>query len=313
MGAVLEARGLVKAFGARRAVDEVDIAVEAGEVVGLLGPNGAGKTTTISMIAGVLRPDSGTVHVDGLDIRSGPAARARLGLVTQWLTLYHDISGRENLEFWGRMHDVPRKRLRAAVDRALADVGLHDRADDRVDTYSGGMQRRLNIAVALMHDPALLVLDEPCVGVDPQSRNAIFELVEARRDGGVAVLYTTHYMEEAERLCDRVGIIDAGRVIEEGAPAELIARLAGGTSLRIRVTDPAEHEKAVKVLAGIKGLRGVTTGDGAVCVRSKGSDPHIAAVVAELLDAGITPSSIDLDTPSLEDVFLELTGKALRD
>jgi ABC-2 type transport system ATP-binding protein len=222
---VLECRGLVKRFGPRTAVDGVGFVVARGETYGLLGPNGAGKTTTISMLCGLLRPDEGSVQVGGHPLEAEPlAAKAAIGLVPQDIALYEELSARENLRFFGRLQGMAKAELAERVDEVLELVGLADRATDVVGTYSGGMKRRANIAVGLLHRPQLLVLDEPTVGVDPQSRNAILERVEALADGGLSVLYTTHYMEEAERLCDRIGIIDEGQLVAEGTRDELVGQ-----------------------------------------------------------------------------------------
>ena len=233
VAATLQVRGLRKCFGERVAVDDVGFSIDAGEIYGLLGPNGAGKTTSISMIAGILARDAGEVTIDGIDIDAGPPARALIGIVPQSIALYTDLTARENLNFWGRMYDLSGDRLRLAAENALDAVGLTPRADEIASTFSGGMQRRLNLACGILHQPKLLVLDEPTVGVDPQSRSAIFDLVERLRDRGTAILYTTHYMEEAERLCARIGIIDAGKIIVEGTRAELVASL--GQDARIEI------------------------------------------------------------------------------
>ncbi len=218
---------LVRRFGDVAAVDGVSFGIDHGETYGLIGPNGAGKTTTISMIAGLLAPDRGEARVAGIPI--GPTAttaKARIGLVPQDLALYPDLSARENLRFFGRLQGLDRSELRRRVDEVLDLIGLADRADDLAKEYSGGMKRRLNIGIGLLHRPELLILDEPTVGVDPQSRNAILESIEALSVEGMGVLYTTHYMEEAERLCDRIGILDRGRMQAEGTRDELL-RLTG--------------------------------------------------------------------------------------
>ena len=202
--------------------------IAAGETYGLLGPNGAGKTTSISMIVGILRSDGGTVRVNGSEVSTTtPDAKATIGFVPQDLAIYPDLSAKENLRFFGKLQGMAGERLTGRVGTVLEIVGLADRADDRADTFSGGMKRRLNIAIGLLHEPRLLILDEPTVGVDPQSRNSILENVEELSAEGLAVLYTTHYMEEAERLCDRVGIIDAGELKAEGTRRELVAMVGG--------------------------------------------------------------------------------------
>jgi ABC-2 type transport system ATP-binding protein len=229
MTALLEVRGLGKDYGARTAVAALDLDVAAGEIVGLLGPNGAGKTTTISMICGVVTPSRGTARVAGHDIRAdGRAARAALGIVPQDLALYESLSATENLRFFGALYGLGGARLRERIAWALEVVGLADRAREPVEKFSGGMKRRLNLAAGLIHEPRLLVLDEPTVGVDPQSRSHVFETIRSLRAAGTTILYTSHYMEEVEALCDRVAIMDGGKVIAEGAVAALRERHGGG-------------------------------------------------------------------------------------
>jgi ABC-2 type transport system ATP-binding protein len=224
--AVLSCHGLVKRFGDRCAVDGLSFEVRAGEAYGLLGPNGAGKTTTLRMVCGILPPDGGTATIDGRAVsgRDGAPARKSLGYVPQGLALFPTLRLDENLRFWAKLAGVPRSERRARVAEALTQVGLEDRARDRVEHCSGGMQRRLNLAAALLHRPRVLVLDEPTVGVDPQSRASLLDRLAQLRDAGAAVLYTSHYMDEVARLCDRVGILDQGRLLEEGDPHELPAR-----------------------------------------------------------------------------------------
>jgi ABC-2 type transport system ATP-binding protein len=310
---VLVCRDLRRRYGQRLAVDGVGFRVDPGETYGLLGPNGAGKTTTISMICGLLRRDGGGVTVAGASLDRDPGAvKAAIGYVPQDIALYPDLSGGENLRFWGRMQGLSGRELAARVDAVLEVVGLADRARDKVADYSGGMQRRLNIGAGLLHRPRLLVLDEPTVGVDPQSRNAILENVEALRGEGAAVLYTTHYMEEAERLCDRVGIIDQGRLIAEGTRRELVAQI--GERDRIEL---AASGDLVGLAAGCR--RTLDSVDEATVVAG---GLHLVArdgrrLLPKLLElaeaAGVEVTSVEVVEPDLEAVFLHLTGKALRD
>ena len=310
---MLVVHGLCKRFAERVAVDEVGFEIKAGEIYGLLGPNGAGKTTSISMIVGILARDGGSVEIDGLDLDTGPPARSRIGIVPQAITLYMDLTGRENLHFWGRMYEMRRDERHAAVESALEAVGLQDRADDLVGEYSGGMQRRLNLAAGLLHGPRLLILDEPTVGVDPQSRSAIFELVERLRDEGMAVLYTTHYMEEAERLCSRIGIIDHGRLIAEGTRAELVARLDQNVRIEIGMEREQGLERAPAVVEGLDGVASASVVGDRMHVFADEGGRRLPALLSALLGAGLTPASVDVVEPNLEDVFLRLTGHALRD
>jgi len=231
---VLACRELVRSFGSRTAVRGLSFEIAAGEAYGLLGPNGAGKTTTIRMVCGILEPDSGSVTIDGIPNsgRDGRRARAALGYVPQDVALFPTLTLGENLEFWARMCGVPRRGRAERIVEALRTVGLATRADDRLERTSGGMQRRLNLAAALLHEPRLLVLDEPTVGVDAQSRASLLETIGQMRDDGVAVLYTSHYLDEVERLCDRVGIIDHGELLLEGAPDEIVGRVDGQGDLQ---------------------------------------------------------------------------------
>ena len=309
---VLDCRGLVKRFGARTAVDDVSFSIGRGETFGLLGPNGAGKTTTISMACGLLRPDAGEVQVAGHRMHAGAVeAKAAIGLVPQDIALYPDLTARENLRFFGRLQRLSGKALDDRVDQVLDVVGLADRADDNIDTYSGGMQRRTNIAVGLLHGPQLLVLDEPTVGVDPQSRNAILESVEQLGRSGLSVLYTTHYMEEAERLCDRIAIIDAGRIVAEGTRRQLVDRLGQGD--RIAVTGDGPLDALAAACRSLPGVTAVESIDRGVAVTATNGAAVLAEVVATAHRVGVGIHGIDVVEPDLEDVFLRLTGKGLRD
>jgi ABC-2 type transport system ATP-binding protein len=309
---VLDCRELRRRYGQRLAVDGVGFRVDPGETYGLLGPNGAGKTTTISMICGLLRRDGGEVTVAGSSLDRDPGAvKAAIGYVPQDIALYPDLSGAENLRFWGRMQGLSGRELAARVEAVLELVGLADRARDKVADYSGGMQRRLNIGAGLLHRPRLLVLDEPTVGVDPQSRNAILENVEALEGEGVAVLYTTHYMEEAERLCDRVGIIDQGRLIAEGTRRELVAKV--GQRDRIELAAAGD---LVGLAAGGKRVLGVdeaTVVAGGLHLVARDGRRLLPRLLELAEAAGVEVTSVEVVEPDLEAVFLHLTGKALRD
>ena len=309
---VLACDGLVRRFGDRAAVDGVSLRIAPGETYGLLGPNGAGKTTTIRMVCGLLRPDAGSVRVAGrpMSTAAGPAKRL-IGFVPQDVALYPDLSVRENLRFFGRLYRLPGRRLEHRVDEVLELIDLGARARDRVDSLSGGMRRRLNIGAGLVHAPTLLVLDEPTVGVDPQSRHAILESVNRFGAEGMAVLYTTHYMEEAERLCDRVGIIDRGRLVAEGTPRELVATVAERDRVRLTATgDLAGYAAACRRTARVEGA--AHRGDVVELVVK-----DARSLLPELLDLargrGLPIRSVEIDEPDLEAVFLHLTGTALRE
>ncbi len=281
---MLELKNLSKRFGPIRAVDDLSLEIRQGEIFGLLGPNGAGKTTVVNMAVGLLRPDGGTVNLKGEGPPTSPSVRAQIGVAPQALAIYNDLSGEENLRFFGTLQGLKRRYLAERTAWALDFVGLTERRKGRVKTYSGGMKRRLNLAIALVHDPALLLLDEPTVGVDPQSRNAIFERIKTLRNEGRTVVYTTHYIEEAQRLCDRVGIIDHGRLLALDTVEDLI-KAHGGMSViyvdRGKGDERLETEEPMRELVRIH--------EGGNVLRFK------------------------VDMPDLECVFLNLTGRHLRD
>ena len=309
---VLQVENLTKRFDDLIAVDGVSFTVAPGETYGLLGPNGAGKTTTISMIAGLLEADSGTVLIEGDQMTTTSIATKDLtGLVPQELAIYPDLTGKENLQFFGRLYGLGSNDLKDRVDEVLDVIGLTDRKDDRAKEYSGGMQRRLNIGIGLLHRPTLLILDEPTVGVDPQSRNAILESIERLAGEGMAVLYTTHYMEEAERLCDRVGIIDDGKIQAEGTRRELVSLVGQQDSVRLTGTGPLEA--AAAAINDIADVSAASVREGGIDVVSTDAAGSLPAILAAAAGAGAHITSVDLSEPDLESVFLHLTGKALRD
>ena len=309
---VLQATGLRKTFGDLQAVAGVDLRVAPKETYGLLGPNGAGKTTAISMVAGLLDPDAGEVVVAGQRVTTRAVrAREAIGLVPQELAIYPDLSARENLEFFGRLYGITGRALRDRVAEVLDVIGLTDRAGDQTHTYSGGMQRRLNIGIGLLHRPALLILDEPTVGVDPQSRNAILTSVEQLASEGMAVLYTTHYMEEAERLCDRIGIIDDGEIKAEGTRRELVALV--GQHDGIALTATGSLDAAADAAAALDGVTSASAHGGRLDVVATEARGLLPALLAAVAAAGAQVTSVEVTEPDLETVFLHLTGKALRD
>ena len=309
---VLECRGLRRSFGKIVAVDGVGFHIDPGETYGLLGPNGAGKTTTISMIAGLLERDAGEVTVAGEAMTTHSVrAKSALGYVPQDLAIYPDLSGRENLMFFARLYGMPTAEARHRSDEVLALTGLADRAGDQTKQYSGGMKRRLNIGIGLLHRPRLLILDEPTVGVDPQSRNAILESVEGLSGAGMAVLYTTHYMEEAERLCDRIGIIDHGKLIAEGTRAELVSMVGEGDQVRLSAT--GNLAGAAADLAARPWVREAKALDGSIDLVVDKARSELPAILTDVATAGATVRSVEVTEPDLEAVFLHLTGRALRD
>ena len=310
--AILTCHDLRKSFGERKAVDGVGFEIRAGETYGLLGPNGAGKTTTISMICGILPADGGDVRVAGVKVDTGTvAAKGAIGYVPQDLAIYPDLSARENLTFFGRLYGLRGPQLRERIAEVLAIIDLADRADERTERFSGGMKRRLNIGIGLLHRPSLLVLDEPTVGVDPQSRNAILASVEALSAAGMGILYTTHYMEEAERLCDRVGVIDNGKIIAEGTRRELVALVGGLDKIKLSATgDLAPAAAAARQLAGV---REATPHDGGIDLLVVEARRLLPTILAIMTQDGVSIRSVEVVEPDLEAVFLHLTGKALRD
>ncbi len=309
---VLVCHDLRKSFGDNAAVKGVGFHIGQGETYGLLGPNGAGKTTTISMVTGLLERDGGEVLIDGQPLTTRSVeARREIGLVPQDLAIYPDLTARENLVFFGKLYSMSGADLKKRVDEVLEIIGLKDRGDDRTDEYSGGMKRRLNIGIGLLHKPRLLLLDEPTVGVDPQSRNAILESVEHLSDEGMAVLYTTHYMEEAERLCDRVGIIDLGLIKAEGTRRELIQMIGQRDRVRLQASGPCEA--GVEALASLPVVKEAGVRDGGIEMLVDDAGTWIAEILGKVSGAGVSVSSVDVDEPNLESVFLHLTGRALRD
>ncbi len=308
---VVEARGLRKSYGSRLVLDAVSLSVRAGQVIGLLGPNGAGKTTTLSILATLLDADAGDVRIAGVDARADPASvRRQLGYVPQSIALYPTLNASQNLELFARLHGIGRADARDACVRALEQVGLADRARDPVAMLSGGMKRRLNLACGLVHRPEVLLLDEPTVGVDPQSRENIFATIRAAAHAGAAVIYSTHYMEEAERLCDRVMLIDHGRVVAEGTVAELIA-LAGGQPRMELILDapvaPGWH-------AGISGVTELAQAAGAGRITLQlASLSQVSEVLERARSAGGRVLEFSVHSPNLSDAFIALTGHALRD
>ena len=308
----LDVSKLAKRFGSTIAVDGVSFHVDTGETYGLLGPNGAGKTTTISMIAGLLSRDAGEVSVAGKRMTTTATdAKALIGYVPQDVAIYPDLSARENLVFFARLYGMSAGDAKRRSDEVLETIGLADRARDRTKNYSGGMKRRLNIGIGLLNRPTLLVLDEPTVGVDPQSRNAILSSVEHLSNEGMAVLYTTHYMEEAERLCDRVGIIDHGKLIAEGTRQELVGLV--GERDRVTLSATGDLGRATDALRKQPWIKQADASDEGVVLVVDGARAHLPAILQEAAAAGAGVKSVQVSEPDLEAVFLHLTGRALRD
>ena len=313
MPPVLDVRSLRKSFGSVTAVSDVSFTVGAGELVGLLGPNGAGKSTTVGMIVGLLKPDAGEVRINGEVLRGDTdPAKAAIGLVPQDLALFDELPARENLRFFGALYGLAGAALEATIASGLEFVGLADRARDKVKTFSGGMKRRLNLAAGLLHDPQLVLLDEPTVGIDPQSRNAIFDNLEALRARGKSLVYTTHYMEEAERLCDRIVIVDHGRVIANDTVRALHGLLPASRRLSVELRGAADPGLAHAVRA-LPAVASAEVADGILTVALDDLAAGAPAVLSLLQQRGVAYDHVVSERGDLETVFLTLTGHTLRD
>ena len=311
---ILEVKDLVKKYGDFTAVKGITFDIKDGEIFSLLGPNGAGKTTSISMLSTLYTPTSGDATIGGHSISKDPmAVKQVIGVVPQEIALYEDLSARENLIFWGQMYGLSGKELNSRVDEVLEQIGLVDKAKNKVKTYSGGMKRRVNIGVGLLHKPRLLFMDEPTVGIDPQSRRAILDTVKDLNRMGMTVLYTTHYMEEAEELSDRVGIIDHGELIALGTQDELTKQVGQTDTLILHIGENEDTEALAESLKGLEGVLEAIAVDHEVSIVTPQAEDVLATIVGAANDRGIKIRSIDIREPNLEAVFLHLTGRALRD
>jgi ABC-2 type transport system ATP-binding protein len=310
---MLETVELRKVFKGKTAVDEVSLYLAQGESVGLLGPNGAGKSTTISMISSLLRPTGGDVRLNGKSIVDHPQEiRKVLGVVPQEIALYEELSAYENLKFFGRIYKIKGKELEIKIHEVLEMVGLRERQKELIRTFSGGMKRRINIAAALLHDPKIVIMDEPTVGIDPQSRNHILDTVRLlNREKGTTVLYTSHYMEEVEQLCSRMYIMDHGRIIASGTREELQRILSGEDTLLIQLSEPSlELAEELRELGPVRQVKETDAGLKLIVMKQSGI---LAGVVQAAERHKVQIVNIHVHTPRLEDVFLHLTGRKLRD
>lgn len=313
---MLVVENLVKQYGDLAAVDGVSFEADEGSVFGLLGPNGAGKSTLINCISGLLTPTTGRIAVSGHDIvKDGKAARKSLGVVPQEIALYEDLPAVDNLRYWGKAYGLRGKNLEDRVSDVLGHIGLADRAKDLPKEFSGGMKRRLNFGCGVVHHPKVLLLDEPTVGVDPQSRAKLFELVEAERDAGACVLYTTHYMEEAERLCGSLAIIDHGKIIAKGTVAELKSQLGARDALQLSGVFPVDATKsAIAGLASsITDLEILGQDENTLMLTLSLASQHLPGIFDAISSAGGSVSETSLRSPNLETLFLLLTGNELRE
>jgi len=309
---IVEVRDLVKRYGPFPAVGGVSFEIAEGEIFGLLGPNGAGKTTLISMLSTLLAPTEGAATIAGFDVeRQAAQVKHNIGLVPQEIALYLQLSARDNLYFFGRMYGLSGEMLRQRVDEALAVIELGPWADIPVGGYSGGMMRRANLAIGLLHKPRLLFLDEPTVGVDPQSRNHIFEsILRLNREEGVTVLYTTHYMEEAQALCHRVGIIDHGHLIALDTPRNLINRIGIGV---VQLSIEGDSQPLATKLESMPGAERIGQSDGRLEVYAKDAQAMLIPIMETVNALGLRTTHLEIKEPNLESVFLHLTGKRLRE
>jgi ABC-2 type transport system ATP-binding protein len=315
MPPVLDARTLRKSFGAIPAVSDVSFTVDPGELVGLLGPNGAGKSTTVGMIAGIVAPDAGEVRINGQALQGDTdPAKAAIGLVPQDLALFDELPARENLRFFGSLYGLAGAKLDATIASGLEFVGLADRARDKVKTFSGGMKRRLNLAAGLLHDPQLVLLDEPTVGIDPQSRNAIFDNLEALRARGKSIVYTTHYMEEAERLCDRIVIVDHGKVIANDTVRGLYGLLPASRRLTVELRGNKQADSGLaEATRALPAVASAEVADGVLSVALDDLAAGAPGVLSLLQQRGVAYDHVVSERGDLETVFLTLTGRTLRD
>jgi ABC-2 type transport system ATP-binding protein len=309
---MLKVENLYKNYGNIRAVDGISFEVKRGEVFGLLGPNGAGKSTTISIISTLVPPTKGEIIFEGESILKNPKnIRQKLGVVPQDIALYPTLSGYENLRFWGNLYGLKGQELKQRINETADIIGLHERLKDKVEKYSGGMKRRLNIGAALLHMPDLLIMDEPTVGIDPQSRSHILDTVLKLNDRGITIIYTTHYMEEAENLCSRICIMDEGKIIASGTQQELVELVKEKTQINIKLD--SINDSILDSFKNIPGIIDAKIDEDIIILYGENGDILLAQIIAKVSEHKNRIQSIDVKKPNLEAVFLHLTGKALRD
>lgn len=309
---VLKIEGITKKFKDVAAVDNINLEINEGEIYGLLGPNGAGKSTTINMICGLLEPDKGAISILERDIRKYPGyGKRNIGVVPQDIAIYEELTAYENVEFFAGLYGLRGKKLKDSVNEALEFTGLSDKAKEFPSKFSGGMKRRLNIACAIAHKPKLIIMDEPTVGIDPQSRNHILQSVKTLNSMGSTIIYTTHYMEEAEELCTRISIMDHGKVIAEGTKEELKSLITNANIIFVTVDSIAKVYE--KELNSISGVMNIGINDNTVKIASSKDINNLDRIILYFTQRGISIKNVETKVPDLETVFLTLTGRKLRD
>jgi ABC-2 type transport system ATP-binding protein len=309
---MIQAEALTKSYGTLKAVDRVSFHVREGEIYGLLGPNGAGKTTTLSMVSGLLQPDEGRVTFDGVDLAAEPLrVKQQLGVVPQEVALYEELTARENLNFWGGLYGLSGSKLKDAISAVLDQVGLTGRADSKVSTYSGGMKRRLNLSLGLVHRPRVVMMDEPTVGIDPQARANILGVVRDIAKSGTTIVYTTHHLEEAEEFCDRIAIMDHGKILAEGTLEELVRSLDEGDLITVRGS--FDSDTIDEGLRDLESVHVISRDDDRLVLSSGGDGTHAVGLLSKLLDGRLDIKGVSIQPPGLNGLFLKLTGRELRD
>tara|TARA_R110000787_G_scaffold32138_17_gene84999 strand:- start:15772 stop:16692 length:921 start_codon:yes stop_codon:yes gene_type:complete len=306
---MIQVQNLSKSFQNIQAVNDISFTIKKGEIFGLLGPNGAGKSTTLNMMSAILKSDAGSIHINGVDVNgNSKECKHLIGVVPQEISLYEELSAYQNLLFWGNLYGIPSKELKGRIDTTLELIGLLDRKNDVVKTYSGGMKRRINIAAALLHNPKVLFMDEPTVGIDPQSRNHIFEVIETLSKQGMTIIYTTHYMEEVERLCDRIAIIDSGKIIAQGTQSELKELVQTKESIQLEF-DFLSESNVIQLRESLSYT--MTQNENKLLVES--TVKELSKVITTCNELKLSIIDIQLNKVNLEAIFLNLTGKQLRD
>lgn len=309
---VIEIRDLVKKYGNNIAVDNINLSIDEGEIYGLLGPNGAGKSTTINMLCSLLKPNSGSLKIFGVDVQEhNMDVKKKIGLVPQNVAIYKDFTAYENVKFFGELYGLRGNKLKESVNKALEFVGLLDVAKDQAKSFSGGMVRRLNIACAIVHEPKLIIMDEPTVGIDPQSRNHILNAVKTLNKNGTTIIYTTHYMEEAENFCSKIGIIDKGKIIVEGSTDELKSMVSDKKTLQIRVDDVYKLE--IENIKKIKGVSEIIIDQNCLTINTQKEINNLDILIKSITDSNVKILDLGFKEITLETVFLTLTGRSLRD